>query len=267
MMSINISSKSVWMFVIVLLMFVLVHFVKMMRLYLVFLEEKIELKRFICAYMRTTLVNLIIPFKLGEAYRMYVFSAITRSAYIGIFGVIVDRFFDTMALVILLLLLQLVYPGTVNFVSIILFAGIVTIVCIYLAFMPSYKYLNRYIIMNRSSKRSMAVLKGLEKAKGGYEYIKKLIMGRYAMMSLMSVFAWGLEGVLLMVLAKAIGVEFKGNDFAQYIASIMSNSYSSSVKSVYTLVSISWMVLFTIISLIVWGISRGRMNEKNNSNI
>ena len=269
-MMIPMVTSSNWiLLIIVLIMFLIVHFIKMMRLYLVFLEEKIEFKRFVCAYMRTTLVNLIIPFKLGELYRMFVFSRTTGSAYIGIFGVLIDRFFDTMALVLLLLPLQILYPGTVTFVSMVLLLAIVLIICIYLVFMPSYKYLNRYIIMNRTSKRSMAVLRTLEVTRNGYDYIKKLVSGRYAIMILMSIFAWGLEGALLMILSRAYNVAFGGSDFAKYIASILSTSYSSDIKEIYTIISIVLMLVLTILSLVVLLIFKNKdvTDEKSNRNI
>ena len=50
--------------------FIAVHFFKMLRLYLVLMEHRISFGRFILLYLRTTFINLIIPFKLGELYRI-----------------------------------------------------------------------------------------------------------------------------------------------------------------------------------------------------
>ena len=90
-----------------ILWFAVIHVLKLFRMYLVLMEQKTGFGRFVFAYCRTTLANLIIPFKIGEIYRIIVYSKITGSAGIGAAGVIVDRFFDTMALVLILLPLHL----------------------------------------------------------------------------------------------------------------------------------------------------------------
>ena len=81
--------------------FLVIHFIKLMRMYLVLLDQKIEFKKFIFGYLRTTAVNLIIPFKLGEIYRVAVFSKLSGKVRIGLTSVIADRFFDTFALIII----------------------------------------------------------------------------------------------------------------------------------------------------------------------
>lgn len=83
----------IWMIPLLLIGFLTVHLVKMMRLYLVLLEQKMEFKRFVSAYLRTTMLNLLIPFKIGEIYRVYTFSKMVNSVQIGLFSVIIDRFF------------------------------------------------------------------------------------------------------------------------------------------------------------------------------
>ena len=60
-----------WLIPVFLVAFVLVHFAKMLRLYLVLMEHELSFGRFVILYMKTTLINLIIPFKLGEIYRIF----------------------------------------------------------------------------------------------------------------------------------------------------------------------------------------------------
>ena len=55
-----------------------VHIFKMMRLYLVLMEHKIDFGKFVLLYLKSTLVNLIIPFKLGEVYRVFCIKKETR---------------------------------------------------------------------------------------------------------------------------------------------------------------------------------------------
>ncbi len=227
--------------------FLLIHMIKMFRMYLVLLEHRVNFKKFIFAYLRTTLVNLIIPFKLGEVYRMFVYSRMTENAGTGIAGTLVDRFFDTMALVLILIPLHVLYPGKISSVSVFLGVFVIVIIFVYLMFLPAYSYLNKYIIVNRDSRNSMAVLRFLEVLKAAYDYIKRLVTGRYALIALMSFAAWVLEGGLLFVIARLAGVKYDAGVFSDYITSIMSTTHSV-LQEKYTIFSIAVIAVCTIIS-------------------
>lgn len=251
-----------------ILWFIVVHAAKLFRMYLVLLEQKINFKRFVFAYCRTTLANLIIPFKLGEIYRMIVFSRLTKNAGIGIASVIVDRFFDTLALVLILIPLHVLHPSRISGVSVFLAVFVAVTVFVYMIFPSAYKYLNKYIIMNRESRNSMAVLRWLEVLDSGYEYVRKLVRGRYALMTLLSFGAWVIEGGLLYAIAWIIGAGYDAGVFSDYITSIMSTA-SNELQTKYILFSIFVMALFTLISGIVSVSSprtRGK-DEKSNSSI
>ena len=216
-------------------LFGLVHLFKLARLYLVLIDEKIRLRRFFFAYFLTTLLNSVIPFKLGEFYRIYVFNRLTGSVEIGFLSVVIDRFFDTLGLVLILIPLQILYPDTVSAVSIFLTAFLVVIVFIYCIFLSTYRYLNRYIILNRTSPRSMAVLRALSGLKVWYDYVKRLVSGRYGLLLLLSLLAWTAEGLLLRVFYGArFGKGFQMRVFCEYIASILDSSRQSLIGTAYT---------------------------------
>lgn len=230
--------------------FFLIHAVKMFRMYLVLVENRITFIRFVAAYCRTTLLNLVIPFKLGEIYRMIVYSRLTGSPGIGIAGVIVDRFFDTLALVLILLPLHALYPSKISAVSVFLFVFVGVVIFVFAMFPAAYKYLNKYIIINRESRNSMAVLRWLEILNNGYEYIRMLVSGRYALIALMSFGAWVLEGGLLFFIAGVLGLPFDAGDFSDYITSILSTAHSE-VQGKYTWFGIIVMAVFTVVSMAV----------------
>ena len=231
--------------IICIIWFLIIHTIKMFRMYLVLLEHKVDFKKFIFAYLRTTLVNLVIPFKLGEIYRMFVYSRMTGNAGTGIAGTLVDRFFDTAALVLILIPLHVLYPVKVSGVSVFLAVFVILTVFVYLIFMPAYGYLNKYIIINRESKNSMAVLKFLEVIRSAYDYVKRLVSGRYAIIILMSFAAWVLEGGLLFVIAWITGIGYNAGDFSDYITSIMSTA-SNVLQEKYTIFSIAVIAICTL---------------------
>ncbi len=242
--------SALFMIPLLLIGFVAVHIVKMMRLYLVLLEQKIEFKRFVFSYLHTTLVNLLIPFKLGEIYRVAAFSAILKSFKIGLFSVLVDRFFDTMALILILLPFQILITGHVAMATVFLAVFVIVILFVFWMFPSAYGYLNRYIIMNRSSKRSLAVLRGLEVLKSWYDYVKQLVSGRYALMLLMSFAAWMLESAVLSGVARLYGISFDREAFSDYISSILSTTHNDLMR-IYTCLSLVLITIATIVMLMV----------------
>ena len=250
--------------VVCIIWFLIIHTIKMFRMYLVLLEHRVDFKKFIFAYLGTTLVNLIIPFKLGEIYRMFVYSRMTGNAGTGIAGTLVDRFFDTAALVLILIPLHVLYPCKISGVSVFLAVFVILTVFVYMIFMPAYGYLNKYIIINRDSKNSMAVLRFLEVLRSAYDYVKRLVSGRYAIIILMSFAAWVLEGGLLFVIAWITGLSYNAGVFSDYITSIMSTA-DNALQEEYTIFSIVVIAIFTLCQWILC--RRGKTNAKMHSDI
>ena len=226
--------------------FLLVHLIKMMRMYLIIMDRKVSFDRFVPAYLRTTLVNLIVPYKLGEIYRIGVFYMISGGFKTGFFSVLIDRFFDTLALVMILLPYQLFISRKVTMPTLLLMT--------YRVFPPSYGFLNRYIITSRDSKRSMIALSALETVNGWYEYARDLVAGRYGILMLFSLAAWICEIAVLAGFSRLCGHGFGVSDFGTYIESIVSGS-SYDTKRLYTIASAAVMaalaVIFTVRYLIV----------------
>lgn len=244
----------------ILIGFLMVHVIKMMRMYLIVMDKKISFERFVPAYFRTTLVNLIIPYKLGEIYRVFVFYRISQGFKTGFFSVLTDRFFDTFAIVLILLPYQVLSMGKVTIPVMLLALFLVVVVFAYLITPSTYGFLNRYIITSRTSKRSMAILKAIEAVHDWYEYVRTLVAGRYGILILLSMGAWLLEFLVLMGFSRFMGEGFKVSDFGAYIESIVSGS-SYHLKTQYTICSVIVILVATIISL-MWYLIGKKINNK-----
>lgn len=243
--------KVVLSFLLCLLGFALVHMFKMIRMYLIVMEKNVPFKRFVPAYFRTTLVNLIIPFKIGEIYRVAVFSRITGIFNVGLFSVLVDRFFDTLALIIILLPYQLFSGRGISTSVAVLTVFLLLLIFAYACFSSSYRYLNRYIITSKTSKRSMMVLRILELVNECYMYVKELVLGRYGLLILFSFGAWIMEILVLMGIARAIGHGFSASEFGDYISSIMSAG-STGLSVIYTVYSAVIIGVACIVSTCIY---------------
>ena len=234
-----------------------VHLIKMMRMYLIVMDRKISFDGFVPAYLRTTLVNLAVPYKLGEIYRIAVFYRISGGFKTGFFSVLTDRFFDTMALVMILLPYQLFISRSVTVPTIMLTVFLAVVLMTYVVFPSSYVFLNRYIITSRTSKRSMTALMILEHVNGWYEYVRDLVTGRYGILLLFSVAAWILEIAVLAGFSRICGRNFTVADFGAYIESIVSGRGFELGKR-YTLTGAVIMAVLTIVFTAIYLIRRRR---------
>lgn len=245
---------------IALIAFCMVHAIKMMRMYLIIMDQKVSFDRYVPAYLRTTLVNLIVPYKLGEIYRIGVFYRISGGFKTGFFSVLIDRFFDTLALVMILLPYQMFISRNITTPTVLLTVFEVVVLLAYRIFPPSYDFLNRYIITSKESKRSMMALSVLEQLDDWYEYARGLVRGRYGILMLFSLAAWLLEIAVLAIFNRLWGYGFGVSDFGAYIESIVSSSDYATRKA-YTAASVAVIAAFTVIFTLRYLLAKRKIRD------
>lgn len=221
-----------------------VHALKMMRFYLVLLEQKISIKEFVFLYIKTTFINLLIPFKLGEVYRIFCVVQFTKCLQIGILSVVLDRFFDTFILLLFLIPYDLFILHRLTWMTGILLVFLLFVMLIYRMFEPTYLYLNEYMIRNSKSKRGIYILSAMEMLREWYDYIKDLIKGRQYLIIFCSALGWMAEFSLLWLISRYDQMAFGLTEFADYIQSIFS-SEKNHVFIIYN--HFSMYVLFALI--------------------
>ena len=239
-----------------LVLFALVHLAKMARLYLVLMEHKISLRRFLLLYCKTTFVNLLIPFKIGELYRIYKINKETKHWQVGVLSVVIDRFFDMLALFLILMPIDIYFEKQTSTATGFFFVVLTLLTVVYIVALPTYKYLNKYIIMHKQSKRSMLALKGLQYTKEWYDFSTNLIRGRFALITVSSLVGWISEVFLLKVFSLVLGQMEQGTDgfgvhnFPDYVASIfLGGGNELAMKYTYGTASIflGLIIVFTIV--------------------
>lgn len=235
--------------------FLLVHFFKMIRLYLVLLEQKVPFGRFIGIYLETTCINLIIPFKLGEIYRICRLAMETRKLVIGALTVMADRFFDIVSLLFLLLVMGGLNAGNGKITIVILGCAIFIMAFLYLSYPGVYRYLNGYLMKTRHSKRALFMLKNLELMNNWHEYIQQLVRGRSAFIIVASILGWVFEGIALWFLAQIIDVSYGIKDFTDYISAVLNNS-NQTLYLRYNTLGLLALVALTVLFWIIRGLSK-----------
>jgi hypothetical protein len=236
------------------------HFLKMSRLFFIMLEQKIRPVRFIQIYARTAFTNFLVPYKLGEIYRFYCLADATKNPQIGLLSVVADRFFDTCALLFMLIPLELTYTGTLSMVTVLLIVFLILCVMIFAAFPPLYNYLNRFLILNTKSKNSARALSMLEDLRRWYLYLRSLLKGRVIIIILLSGIAWLLEYFALVILSRAMGTVFVMKDFITYIHSIFYLNVAP-ISSVYIIAS---AIILAVIAALFFAILHLKKEDKRN---
>lgn len=225
-----------------------VHALKMMRFYLVLLEQKISVKEFVFLYIKTTFFNLLIPFKLGEIYRIFCVVRFTKCMQIGILSVVLDRFFDTFILLLFLIPYDLFILHKLTWITGILLIFLLIVMLVYRMFEPTYLYLNEYMIRNSKSKRGIHILSAMEMFREWYDYTKDLIKGRQYLIIFCSALGWIAEFGLLWLISRYKQMTFGLAEFADYIQSIFSTE-KNEVFVIYN--RLSMYILFVLILIFI----------------
>lgn len=202
---------------------------------------------FILLYVRTTLVNLIVPFKLGEVYRIEEISRKTKVWQVGVLSVVVDRFFDTLALLVLLIPAELLAFRSLTILSLSFFVVLASLCILYVAIPSSFGYLNQYLIQKKSSVRSLAALRVLDIIKNWYDFTKELVSGRYMLISLSSFMGWLCEIFTLKMLADVMKWPFHYSDFVNYVGAVLQNNDYDTLKWSYTFLAMITFAICTVV--------------------
>ena len=209
--NINFSFPSI---IVILLLFLLAHFFRFIRMYFILLEDLINPNRFLQIYLKTTFVSTLIPFKIGEIFKMYCYGVETDSYAKGIVAVIIEKFFD--AIVLCIFMIPHAIQSTIPNVLLIIMASFIVIaMTIFLSFERTYCYLNQFLIRRGGGQKSLFVLKILEVSKKTYDNTKRTLRGRSAIILLLSVLAWSAETALLILMNA--GADFDLNMIYVYI--------------------------------------------------
>ena len=237
-----------------LLCFGVLHGAKCLRFYLVLMEQRIPFSKFIRIYLRTTLVNFLLPLKSGELYRIYCFAHETKDVKMGFISVILDRIFDTCVLLLFLLPFDLFYRKQLSMVTIILGAVVVLAGLGSVFLNSSYGYLNRFLMLHGNSRKTIWFLQALENFKGCYDEMAKLLKGRWLLIFLCSCIGWSFEFIFLESMAALLQLKFGVVEFSGYISTIFEGS-TESLQNEYIVVS---SVCLSVCLLVAYGLKNRR---------
>lgn len=232
------------------ILFCLIHVVKLLRFYLIIMENRrnIGKLRFIKLYIKTTFVNILLPFKIGEIFRMYCFSEALCNYKVGILSIIIERFFDTCAILLFMIPIEILTDYRVSYLSCFLVFFILLVFCTYRLFEGVYSYLNHFFLFHMDGKKSLKYLKCLEKANDCYTYVKHLVFGRISVIFGLSICSWGIEAIMFWQISKLLFCKFSLKDFSTY----MITSFGFKMNDISIMYIINGSIIFGIVMFFIY---------------
>lgn len=230
----------------------LVHCLRIFRLYILLLDSKVRLLSLFKEYMIIAWVNLLVPFKLGELFKIYRFVHVTKKFNRGLSVIWIERIFDS-TILLSMYLFSLAYDYSEKFLSLVLllFLFVFFSFIFYLEFPLSYKYINDLIMGKSKSHKGLYFLRQLKKAQSFHREIKLLLRGRLSLLLFVSLAIWFLELLGIALLVKTVATQ---TSIVKEFLLLLNNSFmfnvdqSSMIQRIYMIVGISLVMIFVPLS-------------------
>lgn len=245
-----IDAKFSYIILIAIICYLVAHLIRICRLYILFIDRRFSFSEIVKVYTITTWINFVIPFKFGEIYRISEFSKLCRSFKMGIVTIWIERFFDSLLLMSIFIMFVNYHDKNHFIFFALLFLFLIISVFCFFSFLPTFRYINRFLLSESKSPRGLLALEIMSSAREYYVYAKKLLNGKLAILLGTTFLVWILEFLTYYLVLASIGSDFrwaKINDHLYGLWGIDSIDNSYKLVAFYTLLFSSLTVLFRVI--------------------
>lgn len=199
-----------WQMVLLYFIAFFVNIIKAIRLsFLLIGETSIQWKEQISLYCRTVPVCVLIPYKLGEFYRLYCYSYVTNSCKRGITLIMIERFFDAIALSTILFSLRFFLSIDIPYIIYILMGFVICVLIIYLNLPNICVYWKKCLLCIKASRKNCILLELISRIENYYIKLSKVLKGKGLILFILSFVAWAIE---LLCMSELSNVFLKYND-------------------------------------------------------
>lgn len=236
----------------------IVHVIKAGRLYLTLYGSDMDLFTYIRTYCKATPVSVVIPYKIGELFRMYCYGQQLDSYLKGMITILLDRFMDTIALVTMILLIWIFNGWHITSIIYILLLFLLVVVLLYIIFPNVSLFWKRYLLHVKATRYRLSVLSVLDKLDLIYKEITNVSKGRGAILYFLSLIAWGVEiGSVAVVNSFSCGQRLDLK-ISEYLSSAISGNQSGELKLFIFLSVILLLIIYLVAEIMT------RIPEKRN---
>ena len=228
----------------------LVYSLKAFRLYFLVSGEGVVFSKFLAAFSLTAFLNIVIPFKLGELFRFFVFGHLVKNYLKGFAVVLLDRFVDIVSLLFVFVIMKFLGQAEFSWIFFFLLFASVFLILFYSALQNLLVFWNEYFIKSAPSKRHLNALAFLKNVSVVYGEVKNLISGRFFAIFTISVFSWGIEIASLVLCRRFFDFDSE-NLVARYLSAALTGKSFLPLENFIRMSVIFLGAIFVISILIV----------------
>ena len=199
-----------WQLILLFFVAFVVNILKAFRLsFLLIGETTLRWEQQMILYSRTVPVAILIPYKLGEFYRLYYYSYATKSYKRGITLIMIERFYDAVALSTILFSMRTILLIDMPFIIYILIGFVLCVLIIYLNLPNICVYWKKYLLCMKANRKNCLLLECISKIENYYVKLSKVLKGKGLILFILSFAAWVIE---LLCMSELSNVFLKYND-------------------------------------------------------
>ncbi|QBP74005.1 hypothetical protein E2K99_02790 [Herbaspirillum huttiense] len=244
-------------------LYIFSHLLRMMRLFLLTLDERSKAAHLISAHALTAFPSSFLPFKLGEVLRLCAFLRIYEFKRKGLAIWLAERFGDVLVISVFIVGLYVfnvkVPPAMQVVFFVFLFVGAFGLLATF-ALTNVFIYLNRHLVLTSLSSRGLLFLRASHSLQRLADSIRRSLEGRVSGFLLLSVLIWVLEILALSLFINWSGIG--GTDFALLFSSGLLASLPGGGTGAFGIYQSLALVVMTITFACGW--IAVRLNKRKN---
>jgi uncharacterised protein family (UPF0104) len=236
--------------IVFLVLVVVVHILKSVRLYLALYYSELKWSDFIKVYCKVTPVSVVLPFKIGDIFRMYCYGQLVGNLLRGVVITMLDRFMDTAALVTVIILTWFLAGGKMDLL-VYLFVIFLIITCvIYFVYPGIVRIWRKSLLKSNATESRIAILGVLKKFDEIYKEIDGVTKGRGIILYILSILAWGIEIGSLYIISTINNTKQIDNDVFEYLRAALRGNKSLELKRFIMVTILLLMGVYIIIKIL-----------------
>jgi hypothetical protein len=248
-----------------ILPFMFIHIFRIIRQYIILMETNMNIKTLTTEYLISSLTNTVLPYKLGEIYKAYLYGHSLHNYKRSIISIITDKFFDAVFILIAFIIIEQKNKQVLSYFTIVLLMLVLIVLVIYITYEKTYKLLNNFLIVNKHKKNSIKCLKVLDETNEIYKNLKSMINNREILLVMLTILSWISELFFVYMICLSINDKFNLSNFVDYI----NNSFfgiQNEFSKYYIFATLILSIIF-IIAVFILKIFKRSKHEKSNFDV
>lgn len=230
---------NIYQLLVAIIFIIIIHFFKFIKTYFILLEEKLSIYKMVNIYLKTTFTTILLPFKLGELFKVYSYGHEMKNYVKGFILILVDKLFDAIIICAILISYTLFSSTKFSVLGWLLLIFILMFLIIYITFPNTYIYLNKFFLRNAQNKRNLFILKILEVLNDLYLKVKEMINGRSLILFILSLVYWLFEMMFVLFIT--------GNTNIKNIIDYINDSFLGIANGTFNIYIYACIVVFSIL--------------------